>query len=193
MRPIILVFASLLCFAGCGGRTAAAPQIPRQADPAVREQVYAANRLSFEGGFWTNKWTRADGAYNVNSVGPAVDAYPESKAARSRARKRGLLVSILSATGGAIIGVTLGMQLFPPPEEDQQLSGGAAAALYGTGAALAIIGIVVERSWARPAYRDVATTYNAALRRDLALESEGAAPPPGETAPAPGPLSMRGW
>lgn len=161
MRIVALVTFALLA-AGCRAQ-ARPPEIPR-GDPAAAEQVYADHALSFRGG-WSNKWYRADGGYYLDDVRPAVDVYPESRAARKRATRRQLVVFLLAGTAGAILGTTAGHQL--TAADADQLSTREAGALYATGGLFAAFAFVLDWSWGRRAYEDLASTYNRALRDDL--------------------------
>ena len=163
-RPIAL--SCLLAVVACH-HSAVPPRIVRDADPAEREAVFTANRLTFEGGFWTRVWRRADGAYAYPQIITAVDVYPSSKAARKTAQRRSVVTCVLAAVGGTIVGTTLGNQLFAPPED--RYDDRTRNMLYVVGGGTMLLGIVLDQTWAKAAYRDIATRYNEELRRDLAL------------------------
>lgn len=161
------ILISVVFITACMANRATPPTLPLGADDSTRQRAYADNELAYQGGFWSHQWVRADGKYNLNTVTPTIERYPTAKRAHTRAKRRSLLVTILAATGGALIGTTLGTQL--TATDDQKLPGTVAGSLYISGAALALIGIILDQTWAKPAYRDLATTYNAALREELRL------------------------
>lgn len=143
------------------------PKLPTTPDIEARENAYAAAELRYDGGFWQRQWKRADGGYTLEGIKPAVDEYPSSRAARKTARNRAVIVTLLSALGGGLIGTAAGNQLFASPENRYAHDG--LVTLYGSGAALVLVGIVLDQTWAKDAYREIATSYNQELRRDLAL------------------------
>lgn len=163
MRASIVVVIATVC--GCLPKQAAPPTVPASALPADRERVYRDYELTYESGVLAHRWKRADGEYSLVGIAPSVEVYPASKEAHRRAKRRSLLVTIVAATGGALIGTTLGLQL--TANDQNKLDTGVAVGLYASGAALAILGLVLEQTWAKPAYADVAATYNTALRREI--------------------------
>jgi hypothetical protein len=164
MRIQLLLVAVAL--AGCT-KHASIPQLPTTPDLAARESAYADAELHYDGGFWGHHWQRADGRYNIDGISPAVDQYPSSKAARKTARNRGIVVGLIGGVGGGLIGLAVGDQLFAQPEE--QYSHETRVMLYGGGAALIVVGVLLDQTWAKDAYSEIATSYNEELRRDLAL------------------------
>ncbi|KAB2884369.1 MAG: hypothetical protein F9K40_22630 [Kofleriaceae bacterium] len=164
---LLLPLAIVVTLAGCT-RHAAPPQLPGgAADASAREAAYAASALEHHASFWRQAWKRADGTYNIDGIRASVDAYPASKAARKKARNRGVTVAILGALGGGFVGYAAGQQLFVA--DDDRLADGTLYTLYGAGAAIALVAVVLDRTWARTAYGEIAPAYNAELRRDLAL------------------------
>ncbi|HUQ02124.1 MAG TPA: hypothetical protein VM261_06480 [Kofleriaceae bacterium] len=149
------------------GHNATQPQAPRGADLATREALYDASELTYVDRLGSRSWRRADGTYSLRTIESAVARYPDSREAHATVRQRSLAVSLIAGTGGGLVGFTAGYQLSAP--ERERMSNRAAYTLLGAGVVFIGVGLVLDRTWARDAARDMAATYNAALRRDLEL------------------------
>lgn len=166
-RAAVLAVAVVAVVAAACGPHATRPAVPRDADVATRESIYAAHELTYVDSWFTRTWRRADGAYDLKHVESAVSAYPASREAHATVKQRALAVTLISGLGGALLGFTAGYQLGAP--EAERMSDKAAYTLVGAGAVLIVLGVVLDRTWARDAAREMAATYNADLRYDLGL------------------------
>ena len=72
------------------GHNATRPMIPRDADVATRESIYAAHELTYVDSWFTRKWSRADGSYDLKRIEPLMTAYPASRAAHAKVKTRAL-------------------------------------------------------------------------------------------------------
>jgi hypothetical protein len=158
--------AAVVVLAACGHH-ASQPQVPRGADVATREAVYEAYELTYVDRLGSRSWRRADGTYSLRTIESATSRYPVSRDAHASMRQRSLIVSLVAATGGGLIGFTAGYQLSAP--EPERMSNRSAYTLVGVGVLFIGVGLVLDRTWARDAARDMAATYNAALRHHLEL------------------------
>lgn len=165
--PIVTPALVVAALATACGRSATQPQTPRDADLATRESIYAAHELTYVDSWFTRKWRRADGEYDLRRIESAVAAYPASREAHETAKTRALAVSLVGGLGGGIVGFTAGYQL--GVAEDERMSDKAMYTMLGAGAVLVLIGVTLDRTWVRDAAKELAATYNADLRNDLAL------------------------
>jgi hypothetical protein len=177
----ILALALVPGLAGCPA-AAVRPVVDRAASPEVRMIRYDGARLAFNNSYFLPKWSRDDGAYGLGQLDDVLNAYPESRDARSRVLRTGMLIGAIAGVGGALIGYPLGYNLSAP--RSRQLSTGVQAAMYGTGAGLAALAIVLSATWGMSVQRDLAPAYNDALREDFDLAGPPAATPK-PTDPAP--------
>ena len=168
MKLSVALVVPFIASAACG-HAATRPSIPRDADPATREAVYAEHELTYVDRLGSRSFRRADGTYSLRNVEGLATGYPESREAYESVKGRSLAISLLGGLGGGIIGFTAGLQLTRPEDESARISTRAALTLYGAGATLVILGVVLDRTWAREAAKEMAARYNQGRRRDLGL------------------------
>jgi hypothetical protein len=164
----VVAAAALALTAGCVDQ-ATVPVVPRSGESAARDQAYEASKLTYDKGFWSSSWKRADGDYNWGSLENVAKSYPESEDVYSRANSRGIVVGSIAGIGGGLIGYTLGYNL--TAQSDKKMSSDAQVALYATGGGFILLSAIVGAAWHNP-MDDFATVYNRNLRRDLGLPPE---------------------
>ncbi len=165
---LVVASAALALAAGCVDK-ATVPVVPRSGDSAAREQAYESSKLTYDKGFWSSSWKRADGEYNWGSLENVAKAYPESDEVYGRANSRGLVVGSIAGVGGGLIGYTLGYNL--TAQSDKKMSSDAQVALYATGGGIVLLSAIIGAVWHNP-MDDFAAVYNRNLRRDLGLPPE---------------------
>jgi hypothetical protein len=148
---------------------ATVPVVRRGGDPAALEQAYEQSKLTYDKGFWSASWKRADGEYNWGSLENVAKSYPESEDVYGRANTRGIVVGSIAGVGGGLIGYTLGYNLTAP--SDRKMSSDTQVALYATGGGIFLLSVLIGAAWHNPV-DDFATVYNRNLRRDLGLPPE---------------------
>jgi hypothetical protein len=143
-----------------------APLVPLIQGTPMNPAFYDRYRLAGDVGFFSAKWKRADGEYNWVQLDEMAAQFPESADVYRRANARSTVLVIISGTGGAIVGFTLGWNI--GANDDTRWSSGTQVALYSVGGGLIVTALIMGLAWHNPA-EDFADVYNASLRRHLGL------------------------
>lgn len=144
------------------------PPVDRSVSLERRRQVFETYRLRAVSGP-RPQWRRADGRFDLLRLDPALDVYPESRAAaarllRSAQRGHGVASALLNVGTLAVLFAVLNAS---GPSDDRWPTG-VRVGLGAGGAALMLSPFLVQWLWRLPT-EDVAERYNDALRRDLGL------------------------
>src|SRR5262249_22104582 len=131
------VVCGALAFVTGGMEPARAPVLPSGGNDQARQEVYGPYPLTGDNGLLAATWKRGDGSYTWGQLEQVAEQFPESADVYGRANTRGIVLSSVSAAGGALIGYTLGYNLTAP--EDKRWSSGTQAAAYGTGGGLIVL------------------------------------------------------
>jgi hypothetical protein len=174
-----LALIAIVCSApACSSeRYAERPMLPdRSTAPDIRERAYAESSLSDRSTFWSRKYVRSDGEYDLAQIDPLIESYAATHQLKEDARVRSRVIDTISGLGQAAVAVTLFYNLSTNDQNRWPTS--TQAALYAAGATLIVGAIVTGILWSDPIDR-VADTYNEMLRRELRLPKR-VDPPPDE-------------